>query len=187
MKECKGNSDYGRREFLKRLGGSMAVASSAVMTGCSGEKEAKRYIAEGTGGDVPTDKMTYRTNHNSGDKVSVLGYGMMRLPMTKNDKEEDVIDQERLNELVDYALTHGVNYFDTAPVYCKGASEKATGIALSRHPRNSYFIATKLSNMRGDNSIEFGKEMFANSLKELQTEYIDYLLLHNLGNKDFLI
>lgn len=181
----KNKKDYTihRREFLKRLGGSAVVASSLVAAGCSGEKNASRYVAEGVGGDVPTDKMTYRVNHNTGDKASILGYGMMRLPMTKNDKDEDVIDQERVNELVDYALAHGVNYFDTAPVYCKGASERATGIALSRHPRNSYFIATKLSNMRGDNSIEFGKEMFANSLKELQVDYIDYLLLHNLGSR----
>ena len=173
-----------RREFLKRLGGSAVAASSAALVGCSGNNNANRYVAEGAGGDVPTDAMTYRENHNTGDKVSILGYGMMRLPMTKNEKDEDVIDQQRVNELVDYALAHGVNYFDTAPVYCKGASEKATGIALSRHPRNSYFIATKLSNMRGDNSIEFGKEMFANSLSELQTDYIDYLLLHNLGNRN---
>ena len=188
MEDNKKNNTIHRREFLKRLGGSAAVASSMVAAGCSGNKQANRYVAEGIGGEVPTDKMTYRPNHNTGDNVSLLGYGMMRLPMTKNEKDEDVIDQERVNELVDYALAHGVNYFDTAPVYCKGASEKSTGIALSRHPRNSYFIATKLSNMRGDNSFQFGKEMFANSLKELQTTYIDYLLeqkregkIRNLG------
>ena len=84
------------------------------------------------------EDMTQRINPNTGDKVSLLGYGMMRLP------EKEVIegatfelDQENVNELVDYALAHGVNYFDTAPVYCQGLSEQATGIALSRHPRNS--------------------------------------------------
>ena len=178
------NHNIKRREFLKRLGSGTIVASSTAITGCSNNVETKKYIAESYNKEVPKGLMTYRINPNSGDKVSILGYGMMRLPTVKNEKDEDVIDQERVNELVDYALAHGVNYFDTAPVYCKGASEKATGIALSRHPRNSYFIATKLSNMRGDNSIEFGKEMFSNSLKELQTDYIDYLLLHNLGNKN---
>ena len=87
------------------------------MVGCTGGKKAEKYVAEGVGGDVPTDKMTYRVNHNSGKEESILGYGMMRLPMMKNEKEEDVIDQQRVNELVDYALAHGVNYFDTAPVY----------------------------------------------------------------------
>ena len=44
---------------------------------------------------------------------------------------------------VDYAIEHGINYFDTAPVYCRGKSEYATGVALKRHPRDKYFIATK--------------------------------------------
>ena len=172
-----------RRDFLKIVGIS-TVAGTASLYGCKPKTEAG--AASGEMGPIPTDKMTYRSFPSLGDdKISILGYGCMRWPTIPNPKGEgEMIDQEAVNELVDYAIAHGVNYFDTAPVYCKGASEKATGIALSRHPRNSYFIATKLSNMRGDNSIEFGKEMFANSLRELQTDYLDYLLLHNLGNKD---
>ena len=122
--------------------------------------------------------MQYR-NDKYGNPLSVLGFGCMRFQ-----RKGGAIDLAEAEREIMLAYENGVNYFDTAPVYCKGASEKATGIALSRHPRNSYFIATKLSNMRGDNSIEFGKEMFANSLKELQTDYIDYLLLHNLGNRN---
>ncbi|MDE6772636.1 MAG: aldo/keto reductase, partial [Muribaculaceae bacterium] len=75
-----------------------------------------------------------------------------------------------------------VNYFDTSPAYCKGFSERSTGIALARHPRDKYFIATKLSNFapatwERENSIA----MYRNSLKELQTDYIDYMLLHAIG------
>ena len=80
--------------------------------------------------------MTMRSNHNTGDKVSLLGYGCMRLPVTEISETENEIDQEEVNRLTDYALEHGVNYFDTAPVYCQGRSEKAMGIALSRHPRD---------------------------------------------------
>lgn len=79
--------------------------------------------------------MTYRTNLH-GEQVSLLGYGCMRWPTRKNEKGEKVLDQETINQLVDYALEHGVNYFDTSPAYCKGESERATGIALSRHPRD---------------------------------------------------
>jgi predicted aldo/keto reductase-like oxidoreductase len=87
-----------------------------------------------------------------------------------------------INELVDYALEHGVNYFDTAPVYCRGLSEQATGTALARHPRNKYFVATKLSNFSPDTwSREESMAMFERSLKYLQTDYIDYLLLHSVG------
>ena len=122
--------------------------------------------------------MEMRTNPSSGDKVSLLGYGCMRWPTTDNDE----IDQEMVNRLVDYALEHGVNYFDTSPAYCKGHSEEATGIALSRHPRQSYFIATKLSNFSESTwSRDEGVKMYRNSLRLLRVDYIDYMLLHGIG------
>ena len=80
--------------------------------------------------------MTYRTQNGTGEKISLLGFGMMRLPR----------EQEKVNELVDYALAHGINYFDTAPMYGGGQNETATGLALSRHPRDKYYVATKMSN-----------------------------------------
>ena len=87
-----------------------------------------------------------------------------------------------VNQLVDYAIAHGVNYFDTSPAYCKGRSERATGIALSRYPRDKYFIATKLSNFsRNTWSREASIAMYRNSLKELQVDYLDYMLLHGVG------
>ncbi|MCF0159414.1 MAG: aldo/keto reductase, partial [Bacteroidaceae bacterium] len=89
-------------------------------------------------------------------------------------------DQEAVNTLVDYALEHGVNYFDTAPVYLQGQSEAAVGKALSRHPRDKYFIATKISNM-GATDLKSAQDMYHNSLKQLQVDYIDYLLMHFVG------
>ncbi len=171
-----------RREFIKHIGGA-AVATSVVLSACKNdEKEAPVVgnIIDGQG------EMTYRINPNTGDKVSILGYGMMRLPVeeggTLREHPNSPVDQELINQEIDYALEHGVNYFDTAPVYCKGMSEHATGIALARHPRNSYYIATKLSNFSPSTwSTEASKAMFENSLKELQTNYIDYLLLHSIG------
>ena len=124
--------------------------------------------------------MTVRTSPTTGDKVSLLGFGMMRLPFRG---ESDEIDQEMVNELVDYAMAHGVNYFDTSPAYCRGLSERATGIALSRHPRESYFVATKLSNFSNytrENSVA----MYRRSFEELQVDHIDYYLLHSVGGGD---
>lgn len=130
--------------------------------------------------------MTMRLNPNTGDSVSILGYGCMRLPVIDDQSAPDGdggIDQETVNAQVDYALAHGVNYYDTSPVYCKGRSEHAMGIALSRHPRDSYFIATKLSNFAPETwPCERSIAMFENSLRELQTDYVDYLLLHSVGN-----
>ena len=171
-----------RREFIKHIGGA-AVATSVVLSSCkSGDEKPQPLtgILDGQG------EMTYRTNPNTGDKVSILGYGMMRLPVegggTFRDHPDANIDQEMVNQQIDYALEHGVNYFDTSPAYCKGLSEHATGIALARHPRNSYYIATKLSNFSPSTwSREASINMFENSLKELQTDYVDYLLLHSIG------
>ncbi len=173
-----------RRDFLKALGVGAVAAGTATMASCSGKKDMT-YAVEGKHtGEPPTDKMTYRTNPNTGDKVSLLGYGCMRWPTLTNDQgRATAIDQEAVNRLIDYALDHGVNYFDTAPVYVQGWSEAATGIALARHPRNTYYIATKLSNMSPSTwPLEASKQMFENSLINLQTDYIDYLLLHNVGN-----
>lgn len=173
-------NDISRRDFLKTLG--LATAATAGMAACAGSQGG-----DGTAeGPIPTDKMTLRTNPKTGDRVSILGFGMMRLPSksgrSAREGEDEEIDQDMVNELVDYALEHGVNYFDTSPAYCKGQSEHATGIALSRHDRSKYFIATKLSNFAPQTwSREASIAMYQNSLKELQTPYIDYLLLHGVG------
>ena len=103
-----------------------------------------------------------------------------RLP-TKPDNENE-FDQDMINKQIDYAIEHGMNYFDTSPVYCQGLSERCTGIALSRHKRSDYFIATKLSNFSPTQyDFEEGKAMFERSLEFLKTDYIDYLLLHAIG------
>lgn len=179
------NKDNGkridRREFLKRFGRGAAL-TAAALAGCKTDDGTSD--SEGNAEIVP-GKMTYRTNPKTGEKVSILGYGCMRWPTVDNDSARDSdgeIDQEMVNRLVDYAIEHGVNYFDTSPVYCKGKSEHATGIALSRHPRDKYFIATKLSNSSPAVwSREASMEMYNNSFKELQVEYIDYMLLHSVG------
>lgn len=175
-----------RREFLKRLGIGVA-ATSTVMTACNTASDTSK---EGkASGEVPTDQMTYRINPKTGEKVSLLGYGCMRWPMRRAaDGNGEEVDQDAVNDLVDYALAHGVNLFDTAPPYCRGLSEKATGIALKRHPRDSYYISTKLSNQsligRGLSLKEMYDEsvkMYYNSFRDLQTDYIDYYLMHIVG------
>ncbi len=173
------NTDISRRSFLKLLGGG-ALTAAAVMTGCKSKEETKAVEDYKQQVEPPVGKMTYRTCHTTGDKVSLLGYGMMRLP-TKADNDKEY-DQDMINREVDYAIEHGLNYFDTSPAYCRGLSERCTGIALSRHKRSEYFIATKLSNF---NNATWGRkeslEMYHNSMKELQVDYIDYYLLHGIG------
>ena len=167
-----------RRDFFKIAGATgMATAGLAACTNKRDKVSAN--------GEIPAGQMTYRTNPKTGDRVSLLGFGMMRLPSvggrSAREGNED-IDQEMVNELVDYALAHGVNYIDTSPAYCRGMSEKATGVALARHPRDTYFIATKLSNFAPATwAREAAIAMYRNSLKDLQVDYIDYYLLHGIG------
>lgn len=173
-------TDLNRRKFLKVTGAGAVAATAAAMYGCGADSTTEAGI---TSGDVPTDKMTYRTNPHTGDKVSLLGYGCMRWPLRVNSSGRQEVDQETVNELVSYAIDHGVNYFDTAPRYVQGWSETATGIALSRHQRDKYFIATKLSNSEAaDMTFANSMAMYERSFKSLQVDYIDYYLLHNIGN-----
>ena len=178
----KQNNNISRRSFLKLLGAGGAAAVAA----CAGKKTTEAAQDDYKDQlEPPVGKMTYRTCPSSGDKVSLLGYGMMRLPMKEGTEE---YDQDMINRQVDYALEHGLNYFDTSPVYCMGLSERCTGIALSRHPRQSYFVATKLSNFDPNfQSLEKSIQMYHDSMKELQVDYIDYYLLHSIGgsSEDF--
>ena len=162
-----------RRDFMKTVGaGTLAVGAVACNPG-SGSSKAQE--------DLGPAEMPLRTNPNTGDKVSLLGYGCMRWKMVQGPDGKEIIDQEYVNELIDYALEHGVNYIDTSPVYLQGQSEAAAGNALARHPRDSYYLATKMSNFSNpdfDNSVLMYKESF----KALHTDYIDYYLMHAISN-----
>ena len=175
------NANMNRRDFLKIVG-LTAASSTGLLYGC-GSKEGEQSSGVQDLGPVPTDRMTYRNfSESPEDNISILGYGCMRWPTVPSpDGKGDLIDQDEVNRLVDYAMAHGVNYYDTSPVYVQGWSEKATGIALKRHPRESFKIATKLSNFANftrENSIQ----MYRQSFVDLQVDYIDYYLLHSIGN-----
>ena len=159
-----------RRDFIKILGAGAAATAAACTDNAPKATASRKEPGE----------MTYRKSP-LGNDVSLLGYGCMRWPTIKDENGKDVIDQEQVNTLVDYAIEHGVTYFDTAPMYGQGESERVTGIALSRHPRSSFLIATKLSNQRGDWSREAAMKMYKHSFEALQVDYIDYYLLHSVG------
>ena len=130
---------------------------------------------------------------SDGKKVSLLGYGAMRLPTVdgghsntwqKEGYSKDGIDQELLNAQVKTMLDGGLNYFDTSPAYCRGESERRLGEALEKsgYPRDGYVVATKLSNFAPQQqSAEASRKMFEDSFKLLRTDYIDNYLLHSVG------
>ncbi len=163
----KDKHDISRREFLRRMGvgvgSAMALMALEPLGLMAHQKKTVKTV---------DNRMTYRVQHGSGEHISLLGFGMMRLPD----------NQEEVDRLVDYAIEHGVNYFDTAPMYMRGRSEVLTGNTLSRFPREKYFVATKMSNQNHRLwSFDASKRMYEQSFERLKVDYIDYYLLHSIG------
>lgn len=116
-----------------------------------------------------------------GEQLSSLGFGAMRLPVVDGDNAK--IDQDAVNEMVDYALEHGVNYFDTAWGYHDGQSEIAMGIALNRHARDKFMIATKFPGY-DVNNMDKVEEIFEKQLEKTGMEFFDFYLIHNVCEKN---
>ncbi len=112
-----------------------------------------------------------------GEKLSALGLGCMRLPVIDGDDSRP--DFEKTAEMVDYAIEHGVNYFDTAWGYHAGNSETALANALKNHPRESYKLADKFPGYDLGN-IGKVREIFEEQLKKCGTDHFDFYLFHNV-------
>lgn len=117
-----------------------------------------------------------------GEKLSMLGFGTMRLPLLPGGGEAD-IDQAQVDKMTDYAIEHGVNYFDTAYPYHGSCSEIAIGRALARHPRDKFNLADKYP---GHQIYDKSKTpdpaaVFADQLKKCGVEYFDFYLMHNVN------
>lgn len=118
--------------------------------------------------------MQYRTVPKNGDKLSVLGFGCMRLPL-----KGQVVDEERAIKQIRLAIDNGVNYVDSAPPYHGGESEKVLGKALLDGYRGKVKVATKLTPFMLRQAEDMEK-MLNLQLQKLQTDHIDYYLLHGL-------
>lgn len=122
--------------------------------------------------------MQYRTFGKTDFRPSALGFGCMRFPR----REDRTVDQDRVNEMLRYAVDNGVNYFDTAYVY--GGSEAAVGEALAGGYRERVKLATKLP-VWDMKAIDEADKYFAEQLERLQTGHIDFYLLHSLNAKEW--
>ena len=136
----------------------------------------------------------------AGVKVSALGMGNMRLPTF--DGQENRIDREAAEKIIDYAMEHGINYYDTAYRYHGGESERFIGEALKKYPRESFLLASKFpghmmvkkeggvvgftGGLAGwpDSTVE---GVFVEQLKKCQVDYFDFYLLHNVSEKPLAI
>lgn len=108
-------------------------------------------------------------------QLSTLGMGSLRLPTIVGETASKV-DYEKAQEIIDYAMAHGINYYDTAYTYYGGESEKFLGEALKKYPRQSYYLATKYYILANADY----KAVFEEQLARLQTDYIDFYLIHSI-------
>lgn len=110
-------------------------------------------------------------------KLSALGMGAMRLPVIDGDDAR--IDEAAAEQMVACAMEHGVNYYDTAWGYHNGNSELVMGKALSKYPRDKFYLATKFPGYDLSNMPKV-KEIFEKQLEKCQVEYFDFYLFHNV-------
>jgi predicted aldo/keto reductase-like oxidoreductase len=123
--------------------------------------------------------MLYRTVPKTGDHLSILGFGCMRLP-----EKSGKIDEERTIRQIRYAIDNGVNYLDTAPAYHFGKSEQILGKALLDGYREKVRIATKLPHWEVRDAGDM-ERILTGQLVTLKTDHIDYYLLHSMSKESW--
>ncbi|MDE5946213.1 MAG: aldo/keto reductase [Oscillospiraceae bacterium] len=110
-------------------------------------------------------------------QISELGLGTMRLPVI--DGDDSKIDERLTDEMIEYAIKNGINYYDTAWGYHSGNSELVVGKCLKKYPRESFYLASKFP---GYDLSNMGKteEIFEKQLEKCQVEYFDFYMFHNV-------
>ncbi|MBR2135758.1 MAG: aldo/keto reductase [Bacteroidales bacterium] len=171
------SKDISRRKALKIFGlGAAALAASAM--DFKNNPFMDNLQAKALDGQItPVDR---RKNIKNGDLVSMIGFGCMRFPTNVPGRNAPV-DEAKVQELVDYAYAHGINYYDTAYVYHGGKSEGIIGRALKKYPRNSYFLADKMPGYRVREKEDVAK-FFEEQLQRCGVDYFDYYLLHSISD-----
>src|SRR5208283_370416 len=128
--------------------------------------------------------MLYRTMKKTGDALSILGFGCMRLPQKKGQPGTGKIDEERATAQIRYAIDRGVNYLDTGMLYHMGRSEPFVGRALADGYREKVKVATKLPPWSVRTKDDMDK-ILAAQLDKLRTDHIDYYLVHGVQGKNW--
>ena len=122
--------------------------------------------------------MEYRKFEKLGVSPSLLGFGCMRFPLNPDGS----ICEEEAEKMVDTAIQAGVTYIDTAYPYHNGDSEPFLGRILKKYNRKDYFLATKLP-IWNVKTLDDAKRLFDEQLQRLDTEYVDFYLLHCLDKE----
>jgi len=122
--------------------------------------------------------MIYRDFGNTGVKLSILGFGTMRLPMNRV-QDKEVIDEELSIKIIRRGIELGINYIDTAYFYCNGQSEIVTGKAIKGF-RDRVYIATKCPMWNVEKKEDY-RRFLEEQLKKIDVDYIDFYHFHSLN------
>ena len=153
-----------RRNFL--INSAAAIGGCTLFSGCSKDIKKEGQVVKRKFKDI---------------EVSLLGLGCMRLPMEDKDK----VDMVEFDKMVEYAINHGVNYFDTAYFYVNSKSENAIGEVLKKYDRESYFLADKFPINKAPIDKTRVKEdirrIFNDQLRRCNVDYFDFYLAHGIN------
>lgn len=155
-----------RREFIANS--LLTIAGTAFLTACNIKDEKTKKTGQAA-------KVLTRKFKNL--DIPLLSFGCMRLP-----RIDGQIDMPQFEQMADYAIRHGVNYFDTAYMYHGGESENAVGRVLSNYKRDSFMLATK-SPLYSLTSKADVRRIFDEQLKKCRVDYFDFYLAHNISER----
>ncbi len=159
-----------RREFLKS---AMTVAALGSLANLTGAAEKNNNMDKKTNGTGP--QVTRRPYKNTAMTLPLLGFGLMRLP-----QKDGKVDYATAEAMVAKAMNAGCNYFDTAYMYHNGESEKFVGQILSKYPRESYYLTSKMPVMMMNSEADNAR-IFNEQLTRTKAGYFDFYFLHWLN------
>ena len=159
-----------RREFLKSAAALAAFGAAAKLVGAD-------LIGTTQTGDGKSPQVTRRPYRKTGITLPLLGFGLMRLP-TKDGQ----VDFSTAEKMVEMAMKAGCNYFDTAYMYHGGDSEKFVGRVLSKYPRESYYLTSKMPIVMMQSEAD-NERIFSEQLARTKAGYFDFYFMHWLNEK----
>ena len=163
-----------RRDFMKSSA-FLAAAGAVAGTGVLSNVDVSQATDDVRPGSIrnSTPGMRYRPMGTTGEMVSAIGFGMMRPPMLPSGE----VDETSFKKMVRYAIDSGLNYIDTSHVYSKGKNQSITGRILGGGYRERVYLATKMPWWQVKKAEDF-ERILEEQLEALQTDYIDFYLMH---------
>jgi len=159
-----------RREFLKGAAAVAALTPLAKLAGAVGTEKTN-----GSASGRPAVQVTRRPYRGTALTLPLLGFGLMRLP-----QKDGAVDYPTAEKMVDLAMKAGCNYFDTAYMYHGGESEKFVGRVLTKYPRSSYFLTSKMPIVMMSGEAD-NERIFNEQLARTRAGYFDFYFLHWLN------